>query len=472
MSMRGMQCVILAAGQGKRMQSKLPKVLHPLMGRPMIERVLEVAEVLKPENTIVVVSSENEECIRAALEAHDGLQFVRQDPPLGTGHAMMQTRPIVGDAGGDLLVLCGDAPLLTPETLVRLVEHHRATQAACTVLTAVHPDPFGYGRIVRDEAGRVLEIVEHRDATQEQLSIREINTSIYCFRAADLFDALQTLQPDNDQAEYYLTDVIAALVADGKPVEAVMTADSDEAEGINTRAQLARAEAVLRRRVNERLMLSGVTIVDPDSTYIEDSVTIGRDTTVLPGAILKGQTRIGEDCEIGPYCTLEDVTVDERCQVSAFCVLDRVQLRPGARVGPFSYLRPGTVVGEEAHIGASVEVKNAIIGDRTRVMHLSYLGDCDVGSDTNIGAGTITCNYDGRTKHRTHIGKQAFIGSDTILVAPVSVGDGAMTAAGSVITQDVPADSLAIAREPQTIRENWARRWREAAEKQRKGKTG
>ncbi len=468
--MRGLQCVILAAGQGKRMKSKLPKVLHPLMGRPLIERVLGAANALEAEKTVVVVGKDGEARIRAALATREGLQFVLQDPPLGTGHAMTQTRPFVGDGDEDLLVLCGDAPLLTRETLMRLVKHHRATRAACTVLTAMPADPFGYGRIVRDEAGRVLQIVEHRDATQEQLSIREINTSIYCFRSADLFDALETLRPDNEQAEYYLTDVIAALVASGKPVEALMTQDSDEAEGINTRSQLARAEAVLRRRINEGLMLSGVTIVDPDNTYIEDRVTIGRDTTILPGTVLKGHTSIAEDCQIGPYCTLEDVIVNECCQVKAFCVLEGVRLSPGARVGPFSYLRPGTVIGAEAHVGASVEIKNAIIGERARVMHLSYLGDCEVGPDTNIGAGTITCNYDGRTKHRTHIGKQAFIGSDTILVAPVSVGDGAMTAAGSVITHDVPDDSLAIAREPQTNKENWARRWREAAEKRGKGK--
>ncbi|QGP92068.1 Bifunctional protein GlmU [Neomoorella glycerini] len=436
--------VILAAGQGKRMHSRLPKVLHRVAGRSLLEHVLAATRQAGIEDNIIVIGHGAEE-VRAALGPEQ--KYALQEQQLGTGHALAQARQAAGEAA-TVLVLCGDTPLIRPATLSGLLHHHRATGAAVTILAARIADPTGYGRIIRDGQGQVKGIVEERDATPVEKAINEINTGIYCFAAAFLWPALARLKPDNDQGEYYLTDVVAMAVSQGLRVETLVAGDAGEVLGVNDRAQLAAAGAVWRRRINTALMLDGVTIIDPEATYIDVTVTIGKDTIIYPATFLEGHTIIGAGCSLGPGTTIRDSQVGDGSTVIHAVVLEST-IGPGCQVGPFAYLRPGTVLEAGVKVGDFVEIKASRIGRGSKVPHLTYLGDATVGMGVNIGAGTITCNYDGRQKWPTIIEDGAFIGSNTNLVAPVRVGAGALVGAGSTITEDVPAGALALARERQ-----------------------
>lgn len=458
MNTEAIVAVVMAAGKSTRMKSRLPKPLHPICGKPLLAYLLDACEQAGISRVIVVVGHEAER----VQEAFAGrCVFALQAEPLGTGHAVMSAKPLLADYTGDLLVLPGDTPLVDSQTLQKLIAHHRRSGASATMLSAILPHDAGmYGRVLRDAQGKVLGIVEAKDATPEQLAGREINTSIYCFHAPTLFAALEHIRPDNAQGEYYLTDVIGLLVAQGKVVEAVVADDWQVTLGVNNRVELADVASRLRKRILERLMLSGVTIVDPANTYIDADVQIGQDTVVYPNTYLLGNTVIGEECEIGPMARIENSQIGNRTAVLASQVVQS-RLGDGVRVGPFANLRPGTVVGNNSKIGDFVEVKNALIGANVSMAHLTYVGDAEVGDNTNIGAGTITCNYDGKRKHRTIIGRGCFIGSHATLIAPVQVGDGAYVAAASPITEDVPSDSLAIARCRQVVKEGWAKRRRE-----------
>ncbi len=433
--------VILAAGQGKRMRSQLPKVLHRLAGRTLLEHVLAASRSAGIEDHIVVIGHGAGE-VQAALGA--GPSYVLQEQQLGTGNALACARAAAAGAA-TVLVLCGDTPLLRAETLAALRQQHCTTGGAITILTARVADPSGYGRIIRNEQGRVTAIVEERDATPAEKSIDEINSGIYCFSADFLWPALEGLKPDNDQGEYYLTDVVAQAVKDNLPVQAVTVSDAEEILGVNDRAQLAAAGAVLRRRINKALMLAGVTIIDPETTYIDATASVGQDTVIYPGTCLEGHTSIGPRCALGPGTIIRDSQVAAESTVLQAVVLES-NLGPRCQVGPFTYLRPGTILEAGVKAGDFVEIKACHIGRDSKVPHLTYLGDTTVGAGVNIGAGTITCNYDGRQKWPTVIEDGAFIGSNTNLVAPVKVGAGALVGAGSTITADVPAGALALAR--------------------------
>lgn len=449
--MRGLTVVILAAGEGKRMRSRQPKVLHPLCGRPLIAYPLRTARVLA--DRIVLVVGLDADGVRAA--AGPDVRIVEQRERLGTGHAVLETRPACGK--GTILVLPGDVPLLSSETLERLLKHHRKTGAVATVLTAVVDRPQGYGRILR-QGGRVKRIVEDRDATDDQKKIREINTSVYCFEARRLWKALAEVRPDNDQGEYYLPDVIAILAKAGGRIEALAAPDPVEALGINDRKQLAAVAGIQRRRILDRVMAEGVTILDPASTYIEDTVTIGPDTTVYPHVLIEGTTTIGSDCVIASGCHITESRLGGGVKLKPYCVLTEATVEDEAELGPFCHLRPKAHIGSRARIGNFVEVKKSRIGRGSKANHLAYIGDATVGEDVNIGAGAITCNYDGSAKHETRIGDGAFIGTNTSLVAPLTIGEGAYIGSGSVITKDVPPGALAVERSQQIVKEGWAAR--------------
>jgi bifunctional UDP-N-acetylglucosamine pyrophosphorylase / glucosamine-1-phosphate N-acetyltransferase len=449
--MNQVTAVILAAGEGKRMRSRQPKVLHPLCGRPLIDYPLRTARTLA--DRIVLVVGPNADAV-VELAGPD-VRSVVQRERLGSGHAVQQAQAECGD--GTILVLPGDMPLLSVETIGRLVDHHRKSRAAATVLTAVVAAPQGYGRVVR-KGGRVKRIVEDRDATAAEKKISEINTSVYCFAASRLWQALGKVRADNDQGEYYLTDVIGILARAGARVDAVVTPDPGEAAGVNDRKQLAAVAAVQRRRILDRLMESGVTILDPASTYIEDTVTIDPDTTIYPQVVIEGQSSIGGECVIGVGCHVSSSRIAERVTLLPYCVVRESAIDEAATLGPFCHLRPLAHVGPKAKIGNFVELKKSTIGRGSKVPHLSYVGDATVGEGVNVGAGTITCNYDGVNKHETKIGDRAFIGTNTSLVAPVTIGEGAYVGAGSTITKDVPAGALAVGRAQQVVKDGWAAR--------------
>ncbi len=450
-------CVVLAAGQGVRMKSRLPKPLHEVCGRPMIDHVLETLAELRAERTVVVLGREADQ-VRKRLP--EGVEVAEQAEQLGTGHALMCAAEALPGFEGDLLVTCADIPLLTVDTLRNLIEHHRAEAAAATILTTEPEDPTGYGRIVRDQSGAVTAIVEHADADEETRRIGEINTSVYCFDVGALLPALERIEPANAQGEYYLTDAIAVLVEEGQPVRALVTPDADEVMGINTRVQLAEAERIARERIRERLMLDGVTLLDPPSTLIDAGVSIGRDTVVHPGAQLTGETSVGEDCIIGASVALRGATLGDGVLVRDSCVISESSIGSGSAVGPFTYVREGSEVGEGCKLGSSAEVNRSRVGSGTKMQHFSYLGDSEVGANCNIGAGAVTCNYDGLEKHKTIIEDAAFIGTNVTLIAPVRIGAGAYIAAGSVITKDVPGGALGVSRDRQKNLEGWVERWR------------
>jgi bifunctional UDP-N-acetylglucosamine pyrophosphorylase/glucosamine-1-phosphate N-acetyltransferase len=454
--MTELHIVLLAAGKGTRMKSALPKVLHHACGLPLIEHVLRAGDTLNPRATVVVVGHQAE-MVRDRLADRPGLSLVVQESQLGTGHALLQAEAPLGGRRGTVMVLSGDVPLLTAETLQRLARTHAARGAAATVLTATVDDPAGYGRVVR-ENGRISRIVEHEDATPPEREIREINSSIYAFDLEPLFDALRTIGSENAQGEFYLPDLVRIYRRRGLGVEAVMLDDPTEIRGVNSRRDLSVVSAHLRDRKNGALMDAGVTIVDPATTWVEPDVTIGVDSVLHPGVYLQGRTRIGARCELQSNVRIVNGTLDDDVFVNSFSVIRESRVRAGAQIGPFAHLRPQSDVGEHAHVGNFVELKKTSLGRGSKANHLAYLGDAVIGEGVNVGAGTITCNYDGLTKHPTVIEDGAFIGSDSQLIAPVRVGKGAYVAAGSSITRDVPPDALAIARGTQVNKEGWASR--------------
>jgi bifunctional UDP-N-acetylglucosamine pyrophosphorylase / glucosamine-1-phosphate N-acetyltransferase len=439
--------VILAAGQGTRMRSNLPKVLHPLLGKPMLKYVLDAACQVTGAQPVVVVGHGGDE-VRRVFQSQ--AQFVVQEPQLGTGHAVQQAEALLRDQLDLVLVTYGDMPLLTVETLQRVVDAQMAHGGPMTMLTLLADDPRGFGRVVRTASGQVTAIVEEAQATVEQQAIRELNASVYCFAADWLWQALERIQL-SPKGEYYLTDLVGIATAEGGFVQALVLDEANQGIGINTRVHLAEAEAILRRRVNQRWMLAGVTMIDPQSTYIEPDVTIGADTMIWPNTILRGSTVIGSGCELGPNSVISNSQVGDHCKVFA-SVVECAQLDNHVDIGPFARLRKGAHLGDGVHMGNFGEVKNSYLGANSKMGHFSYIGDATIGERVNIGAGTVTCNFDGEKKSATEIGADAFIGSDTMLVAPVTIGAGAHTGAGAVVTKNVPDDTLAVGVPARVIR--------------------
>jgi bifunctional UDP-N-acetylglucosamine pyrophosphorylase/glucosamine-1-phosphate N-acetyltransferase len=448
--------VVLAAGQGTRMKSRLPKVLHSLVGRPLMEHVLQAADAISP-STVTLVIGHGAESVRAATGTRPNIGFVVQEPQLGTAHALQQAEARLAGKQGTVVLLSGDVPLLKGSTLRRLVEAHQAANAAATVVTAVVERPYGYGRIVRTR-GRIARIVEERDASPDVRQIREINGGIYAFDLAPLFDALRGIAAQNAQGEYYLTDLVAIYRRRKLPVETLVVDNPQEIRGINSRTELAEVSRIVRQTKNEELMAAGVTIVDPATTYIDPDVEIGPDTVIHPDVAIEGQSRIGAACEIHSHVRIVGSEIADKSVILNFCLIIGSRIAEGASVGPFAHLRPESVVGERAKIGNFVELKKTTMGAGSKANHLAYLGDATIGERVNVGAGTITCNYDGTKKYPTIIEDGAFIGSDSQLIAPVRVGKGAYVAAGSSITEDVPDGALGIARGRQSNVDGWVER--------------
>ena len=436
--MNKLSIVILAAGQSTRMKSQTPKVLHPLAGKPMVQYAVETAAELTSEKPLLVVGNGADQVRRAV---GDQVTYVEQREQLGTGHALLQARPLLEGRSEMVAVWYADMSLLSADTLRRLIGLQTDGEGPITMLTVVADDPMGFGRILRDEAGRVLGIVEEAVATDAQKAIKELNCGVYCFDGHWLWPRLTRL-PLSPKGEYYLTDIVAMAVAEGQVVKALKISDVTEVLGVNDRSHLAQAEAVVRQRINQKWMLEGVTLLAPALTFIDATVELGQDTVIYPNTYLEGATAIGCQCRLGPNTIVRDSTVGDGCTIEA-SVVEGAVLEVGADVGPFSHLRKGARLGRGAHVGNFAEIKNSYLGPGSKMGHFSYLGDATVGQDVNIGAGTITCNYDGQRKHPTIIEDGAFIGSDTMLVAPVRVGAGAKIGAGSVVTHDVPPGSVA-----------------------------
>jgi bifunctional UDP-N-acetylglucosamine pyrophosphorylase / glucosamine-1-phosphate N-acetyltransferase len=460
---QGLAVVVLAAGEGKRFRSALPKPLHPVAGRPLLWHVLAAAAPLKADRTVVVVGSGADQ-VTAAVEGFDlgPVAFAVQADQRGTGDALAAALPLL-DGDGDVLVLFGDTPLVSAALLEGLLDTHRSTRATATLLTSVMTDPTGLGRVLRDPGGAVTGVVEERDATPDQRALREVSAGMYVFRRPAL-DGLAELRPDNQQGEYYLPDLVPQVLAGGGRVVAA-EGPEEEVMGVNDRVELAEAGAVLRRRLLERLMLGGVTVTDPATTFVDADVEVGQDTVLAPMTFLEAGTRVGARCQLGPNVRLRACAVGDDATITQTVALEST-IGPRAVVGPFASLRPGTELASDAKAGTFVEVKNSTIGPGSKAPHLSYVGDADIGAGVNVGAGTVFVNYDGVRKHRTTVGDGAFIGSDTMLVAPVTIGTGAQTAAGSTITKDVPPDALAIERSDQRTIEGWAARRRRRRSKE------
>lgn len=440
--------IVLAAGEGTRMNSQRPKVLQPVAGAPMVSHVLRTATSLSPHQLVVVVGHAANQ-VKAALGS--GPQYAEQAEQLGTAHAVLQARDLIASAVETILVLYGDTPLITTDTLTAMLERHTAARPAITMLTARLDNPTGYGRIIRDQAGYVVGIVEEAVAADEQTAIREINPGFYIFDGEWLWPALERVQ-ESPTGEYYLTDLVELAITDGRRVEALQAQDAQETLGINTRAQQAEAEAVLRDRIRAHWLDAGVAMIDPSSSWIDANVVIGADTVIHPDTYLQGQTEIGDACSLGPGTLIRDSKVGDRCR-AVFSMIEEAVLEDDVDIGPYSHLRRGAYLSRGVHIGNFGEIKNSTLGPGVKMGHFSYLGDATVGEGVNIGAGTITCNYDGEKKHPTVIEERAFIGSDTMLVAPVTIGAGSRTGAGSVVTRDVPPESLAYG-VPARVREH------------------
>jgi len=451
--MAEVQAVILAAGKGTRMKSDLVKVMHTLGERPMLSWAIAAARAANADRIVLVVGHQAE-TIRAHFATAPDLAFAEQSEQLGTGHAVAAARDACSREG-NVLILCGDVPLIRPATLQALLAYHSERAATVTVMTTHLANPAGYGRIVKREGGKIIRIVEDKDATPEERDITEINAGIYCVRADFLFDAVANLQNDNAQGEYYLTDIIAAAHHASLACLAFPIMDSLEVMGVNDRVQLAQAASVIRQRVNDRLMREGVTLIDPLTSYIEDGVIIGRDTIIYPNTHISGNTTIGSHCLVEPSVLIKNCTLGERVTIKAGSVLAESTIGDEAAIGPMAHLRPGSQLGAQVKIGNFVETKKIVMGAGSKASHLTYLGDAEIGSDVNIGCGTITCNYDGVKKHKTVIGDGVFVGSDVQLVAPVTVGANSLIAAGTTVTKNVPPDSLAISRTPQVNKEGW-----------------
>jgi bifunctional UDP-N-acetylglucosamine pyrophosphorylase/glucosamine-1-phosphate N-acetyltransferase len=435
----------MAAGLGTRMKSQKAKVLHELGGRPIIAHVVEKALALQPRKIFVVVGHQAEAveaAVRSAVQNDEPLGFALQREQRGTGDAVMSARELLKSADSILLILSGDVPLVREDTLRKLVENHIATGATCSVLTVKLENPTGYGRVVRDAQNRFARIVEQKDTSDEEKQIREINSGIYCFDTAKLFTALEQVQPTNQQQEYYLTDAPAIMLASGEKIELYLINDPREVSGINSRAELAEFENLMRRSTIRGLMLSGVTFIDPAHAYISAAARVGRDCVIYPNVIIEGPSVIGENCVVLSGSRISNSQIGDNVTIKDHCVIVDSTVESNCNVGPFAHLRMGAHLEEGSAVGNFVEVKKSRLGRKSKSMHLTYLGDATIGTGTNIGAGTVTCNYDGKNKHKTTIGNNVKIGSDTMLVAPVSVGDGAVTAAGSVVTKDVPDNSL------------------------------
>lgn len=445
-----LETLILAAGKGTRMKSKLPKVLHKVGGKAMLQHVIDAAKKAGSSCEVVVIGAGAEQ----VREAISGVEFVLQEEQLGTGHAVLSARKNFSDSEGCILILCGDTPLLTGNQLKKFAEAHESFNCAATVLTAEMPDPKGYGRVILEDDGTFQRIVEDKDATDEQKKICVVNGGVYCFDVKKLFGALDRVGNDNAQGEYYLPDVLTILKGDGEKVCTFPAEYADETIGINSRVQLAAADKAMRMRKDRELMESGVTIIDPNTTYIDADVEIGQDTIIYPNTYLEGKTVIGSDCNIGPDVRFVNMIVGDNVTVH-FSYCHDAEIGSDVTLGPYVHIRPGTKVSDRVKIGNFVEIKNSNVGKGTKLPHLQYIGDSDVGANVNIGCGTVTCNYDGKNKFRTKIGDNAFIGCNTNLVAPVTVESGVYIAAGSTITKDVPKDNLAIARAKQTNIPNW-----------------
>jgi bifunctional UDP-N-acetylglucosamine pyrophosphorylase / glucosamine-1-phosphate N-acetyltransferase len=446
--------VILAAGQGTRMKSKLYKVLHPVCDKPMVQHVVDQVTKLNIQEMVTVIGHGAEK-VKAQLG--DQSQYVLQEQQLGTAHAVMQADNILAGKEGVTIVVCGDTPLIRAETMESLFQHHEELKAKATILTAKIDDPTGYGRIIRNENGLVEKIVEHKDATEAEREINEINTGTYCFDNFALFEALKNVSNDNVQGEYYLPDVIEILKKQGEVVTAFQTDEFEETLGVNDRVALAEAERIMRVRTNGNHMRNGVTIIDPATTYIGTDVEIGRDTVIYPGTMLKGNTVIGADCEIGPNSEIENSVIGDETVVRQ-SVVHRSSVGAHVNIGPFAHIRPDSDIADDVKIGNFVEIKKAVFGKGSKASHLSYIGDAEVGSNVNIGCGSITVNYDGKNKFLTKIEDDVFVGCNSNLVAPVTVGKGAYVAAGSTITRDVPGDALSIARSKQVNKENYVQK--------------
>ncbi len=448
LSSDSLSAVILAAGQGTRMKSSLPKVLHPLLGKPMARYALQAASQVTGRKPVMVIGHGAEQ-VQATLG--DQAEYVLQESQIGTGHAVMQAENLLAGESDLVLVTYADMPLLTGDTLGRLVELAKSHSGPVTMLTVTTPETRGFGRIRRDNSGQVSAIVEEAQASPEQLAIHEINPGVYCFRAEWLWPALKRI-PLSPKGEYYLTDLAGLAVADGYSIRDIAVADPDEVIGINTRLHLAQAEALLRKRINTHWMLEGVSMIDPSQVYIEPDVTLGQDTILWPGTYLHGHTSLGKDCVIGPNTIVRDTRVGDHCKLLE-SVMESAIIEDHVDMGPFCHLRKGAHLSHGVHMGNFGEVKNSTLGPGTKMGHFSYLGDTTTGPDVNIGAGTITCNYDGEHKYPTEMGEGAFIGSDTMLVAPVKIGDGARTGAGAVVTHDLPANTLAVGVPARVVKE-------------------
>lgn len=445
-----LKTLILAAGKGTRMKSDIPKIIHKVNGIPMISKVISTLEELDSEENILILGYKKEEVLKVVGEDSS---CVLQNDQLGTGHAVLQAKEKLKDYDGDVMILCGDTPLLRAETLRELYKFHKNSGAVTTVLTSIYENPFGYGRIVK-ENGLVKAIVEEKEADNETKKIKEVNAGVYCFNSKELFKALDKITNDNEKGEYYLTDVISIQVQENKKVQSFVLEDNREILGVNSKVELSIAGQILKERKNISLMEDGVILIDPANTYIEENVKIGRDTVIYPGAVIQGDTVIGENCEILGTTRIINSKIENNVKIES-SVIEESILEDGVTMGPFAHLRPKSHLKELVHIGNFVEVKKSTLEKGVKAGHLTYLGDAQVGENTNIGAGTITCNYDGVNKFKTIIGKEAFIGSDSMLVAPVNIGEKALVGAGSVITKDVPDRSLAVSRSKQIIKSDW-----------------
>ena len=446
--------IILAAGKGTRMKSKLYKVLHPVSGQPMVEHIINRVSETNPDQIITIVGHGAEQ-VKAQLGERS--EYALQAEQLGTGHAVLQAASFLQGKEGTTLVISGDTPLLTTETLNNLFEYHQGKNASATILTAQAEDPTGYGRIIRDHIGIVEKIVEQKDTTPEEAMVQEINTGTYCFDNQALFEALNKVGTDNAQGEYYLTDIIEILKDAGKTVAAYQTEDFDESMGVNDRIALAKANELMRQRINKMHMVNGVSFVDPATTYIDAGVEIGSDTVIEAGVQLQGKTVIGSDCVIGAHSRIVDSVIEDHVVVE-HSVIEKSLVKSHADVGPFAHLRPKAEIGEGVHIGNFVEVKNAEIGKNTKVGHLTYVGDATLGEEINVGCGVVFVNYDGKNKHRTTIGDHSFIGSNANIIAPVEIAKNTSVAAGSTITEDIPEYAMAIARARQVNKEEYAKK--------------
>lgn len=453
--MKNRYVIVLAAGQGTRMKSKLFKVMHPVMGRPMVGHVVSAALNAKATQ-VITITGVGAETIQDYLG--DRSEYVFQEEQLGTAHAVEQARELLDGKEGTTVVLSGDTPLIKAETLEQLMDEHENSGAKATILTALAEDPFGYGRVIRAKDGSVTKVVEEKDANEEERAVQEINTGTYCFDNKELFEALEKVDNNNAQGEYYLPDVLEILKDKNEKVSAYQLENMDEALGVNNRVALAQATTIMKNRINEEHMVNGVTLVDPNNTYIETDVKIGQDTVVEPGVYLKGNTVIGEDVVIGMHSVIEDSEIADNTQIHQ-SVLEEAKVGQGSNVGPHSHLRKNAVLGENVHIGNYVEIKNSTIGDDTKAGHHTYVGDAEVGKNVNIGCGVVFANYNGKAKNKTIVGDNSFVGSNSNLVAPVELGKNSFVAAGSTITKEVPENALGLARARQENKEEFYTRF-------------